>query len=130
MPVKQQGEVQSSIRSGDWAKSAGERCTTQWDRVIVTESCSNSDMSVDGVLRHILDARPVEGLTPEDKVEYEQPETVRKKTHSKGPKGIDNHNSGCVIIVYVPEGARDTMKDEHKIRCSPPLEIFHILSFS
>jgi len=68
VPVEREGGTSGSIQVGDevWVKPPNVRCTTQWGRGTVTATQSRNNVSVDGVPRHVLDVRPVEGLSSED----------------------------------------------------------------
>ena len=61
-PPEQSQATSSTVRLGEevWVKPPGARCTTQWARGTVTARNSDSNVSVDGMPRHILDLRPVE----------------------------------------------------------------------
>ena len=60
---------ESRVTVGDevWVKPPHARCTTQWDKGLVTEINSRNNVSVDGMPRHILDLRSV--VSDEEPVE-------------------------------------------------------------
>lgn len=66
-PLKEEEEVET-INLGDevWVKPPHARCTTQWRKGIVTGLNSKSNVSVDGMPRHILDIRRVVCLDDEE----------------------------------------------------------------
>ena len=84
MPARQHEEPLNKIKIGDevWVKPPGARCTTQWNRGMVTGSHSDNNISVDGVPRHILDVRPVKGLP----MNYDQQEELRASDARPGPR--------------------------------------------
>ena len=58
----------SFVKVGDevWVKPGNARCTTQWDKGVVTKINSSSNIDVDHVPRHILDLRVVRGNDTEE----------------------------------------------------------------
>ena len=66
-PLKEEDEVET-IKLGDevWVKPPHARCTTRWQKGIVTGLNSKSNVSVDGTPRHILDVRRVVRLDDEE----------------------------------------------------------------
>lgn len=60
-------ETPTSVRIEEevWIKLPGTRCTMQWGEGMITTVESSNNVSVNGVLQHVLDLRPVTGL-PED----------------------------------------------------------------
>ena len=51
----------ANVKVGDevWVKPPNSRCTTQWERGVVTGLNSANNVSVNGTPRHVLDIRPV-----------------------------------------------------------------------
>ena len=76
-------DVKSKVEIGDevWVRPGTARCTTQWDRGIVTGLNSTNNVEVDGVPRHILDLRPIVTDEPEQAhaMESEDEEVVARQ---------------------------------------------------
>lgn len=84
-PQPNEGEATGTgVELGDevWVKPPGARCTSHWQRGVVTRLNSNSNVSVDGMPRHILDVRRV--VHPSrDSVGHEQEESADVATRDE-----------------------------------------------
>ena len=57
--IDEQGPARIQIGEEVWVKPLNARCTTQWGRGVITDVQSPNNLSVDGMLWHILDLRHV-----------------------------------------------------------------------
>ena len=87
-PESREVEATGTIKLGDevWVKPPGVRCTTQWSRGRVTGRNTSNNIVVEGVPRHILDIRPVEGGAVEGSVQpQEEDETPQRPSRERRP---------------------------------------------
>ena len=72
------GDCRVEVGEEVWVRPGAARCTTQWDRGIVTGVNSSNNVEVDGVPRHVLDLRPIVGDDIEQDQTVEETEEERR----------------------------------------------------
>ena len=76
------------LMEGDevWVKPGNARCTTHWNRGLVTHINSDSNVDVDGMPRHILDLRRVkEGEIEQEAERDTQTQELRRSARTRNP---------------------------------------------